>query len=115
MYARVWKFSILPEKVDEFIAASNAVVPLLRQQPGFRNLVVLRGGSVERLEGTAISAWESLVDLRASETGEFQQALMRIFSCCQPRPSVREEEVVISEFASPNPSDTTLDYKRPMP
>jgi hypothetical protein len=98
MYARVWKFSILPEKVDEFIAASNAVVPLLRQQPGFRNLVVLRGGSVERLEGTAISAWESLV-----------------FSCCQPRPSVREEEVVISEFASPNPSDTTLDYKRPMP
>lgn len=115
MYARVWKFSILPGKVDEFAAANNAVLPILRKQPGFRILVVLRGGTGERLEATAISAWESLDDLRTGETSEYQQALKPILSCCEPRPSMREEEVVIGEFASPNLSDTTLDYKRPMP
>jgi heme-degrading monooxygenase HmoA len=114
MYARVWKLSILPGKVEQFVAACNAVIPILRQQPGFRVLVVLRGGSGERLEATVVSAWESLDQLRASETSAYQQAVVSVLSCCELRPFMGEEEVLLSEFASPEPSDTTLDYKRPI-
>jgi heme-degrading monooxygenase HmoA len=113
MYARVWKLTILTGKVEEFAVASKAIVPILQQQPGFRVLVILRGGSGERREATVVSAWESLDDLRGGETSAYQQALVPILACCEPRPLMREEEVLISEFVSPENSDTTLDYRRP--
>jgi heme-degrading monooxygenase HmoA len=113
MYARVWKLTILPGKVEQFTAAANSVISVLRQQAGFRSLLVLRGGSGERLEATVVSAWDSLDDLRASETSRYQQALVPCLSCCERRPLMREEEVLVSEFASPEQSDTVVDYKVP--
>jgi heme-degrading monooxygenase HmoA len=105
MYARVWKFVILPGKVEEFADIAKSAVPLLQGQPGFRSFLVLRSGPGEGLEATVVSTWASIDALRDSETGAFKQALARALSVCEPRPSMREEEVVLSEFASAD-----LDY-----
>jgi heme-degrading monooxygenase HmoA len=109
MYARAWKFVILPGKVEEFAAAARFTTPILRSQPGFRGFLVLHSGPGEKLEATVVSVWESLVALRNSENSGFQQALARAMSVCEPHPSMREEEVIVSEFAAPNLDDTVTD------
>jgi heme-degrading monooxygenase HmoA len=106
MHARVWKFVILPGKVDEFAAACKSAIPILRRQPGFRSLLVLRSGLGDMLEATVVSVWDSLVALRNSETSTFQQAIAHVLTFCEPRPSMREEEVLVGEFPSPDPDDT---------
>jgi heme-degrading monooxygenase HmoA len=110
MYARVWKMTILPGKVEEFTVAINSFLPILRRQAGFRGALMLRGGPGEKLEATGVSAWESLEALRNSETSEYQEALDRLLSCCEHRPFMREEEVLVSEFASRDLSDTTVGF-----
>lgn len=110
MYARVWKFVILHGKVEEFSAAVNAMMPKLRVQSGFRGCLVLRGGPEERLEATVVSAWESLVALRNSENSAFHEGLSHILTLCEHRPFMREEEVMMSEFPSPDLSDTVTDF-----
>ena len=107
MYARVWKLSILPGKVEEFADVINSLIPTYRRQAGFRGLVVLRGGPGEKLEATVVSAWETLVALRDSENSAFQEGLDRVLSFCEHRPFMREEEVLVSEFASRDLSDAT--------
>jgi len=106
MYARVWKVGILPGKVEQFAAAANAMIPILRGQPGFRGCVVLRSGPGEGLDATVVSIWESIDALRDSENVTFQEALGNFLSLCELRPSMREEEVLVSEFASKDLDDT---------
>jgi heme-degrading monooxygenase HmoA len=110
MYARVWKFVILPGKVEEFAAATKSTIPILKRQPGFRGLLVLHSGPGEKLEATVVSTWESLVALRDSETPTFQQALARTLSLCEHHPSMREEEVLVSEFASADVDDNITQF-----
>jgi heme-degrading monooxygenase HmoA len=110
MYARVWKVFILPGKVEEFAAASKAAIPILQSQPGFRGLLVLRSGPGEGLEATVVSTWASIDALRDSETAVFQQTLAGFLSLCEPHPSLREEEVMVSEFASENLDDTVTKF-----
>jgi heme-degrading monooxygenase HmoA len=111
MYARVWKLVVLPGKDEEFAEAVNSVMPVYRHQSGFHSLLVLRGGPAERPETTLVSAWESLDALRNSETtSAFQQAVVRILSCCEPHPSMREEQVLVSEFPAQESSDITANY-----
>ena len=110
MYARVWKLVILPGKVEEFAAAANSIIPILRRQVGFRGLLVLRSGPGEKLEATAVSAWESLVALRNSENSAFEQMLARILPLCEHHPSMREEEVMVSEFVCQDLTDTATRY-----
>jgi heme-degrading monooxygenase HmoA len=106
MHARVWKFVILPGKVEEFAAACKSAIAILRGQPGFRSLLVLRSGLGDMLEATVVSVWDSLVALRNSETSAFQKAIANVLTLCEPRPSMREEEVLVSEFPAPDPNDT---------
>ncbi len=100
MYARVWRAGILPGKVEEFKAAIDSARPFLRQQPGFRGLLVLRTGPGEELDATIVSAWASIEDLRNSETNAFQEAVVHVLTTCEPHPVMREEEVVFCEFAA---------------
>jgi heme-degrading monooxygenase HmoA len=106
MYARVWKANILSGKAEGFAASVNSIRPLLRRQPGFCGLLVLRTGPGEELEATVISIWSSIDDLRNSETPAFQQAVVNILSYCERRPVMREEEVVLTEFPSGDPDST---------
>ncbi len=110
MYARVWKFNILPGKVEAFAAVVNSFLPILRRQAGFRGMLMLRGGPGERLEVTGVSAWDSLEALRNSETSAFQETLARALSFCEQRVFMREEEVLVSEFAAQDLSDSTVGF-----
>jgi heme-degrading monooxygenase HmoA len=110
MYARVWKVGILPGKAEEFAAAINSAIPIVRRQAGFRSLLVLRGGPGEKLEATVVSAWDSLEALRNSENSTFQEAVARMLSYCEHRAFMREEEVLVSEFASHDLSDTATNF-----
>lgn len=109
MYARVWRVAIRPGKVEEFDAVVKSIVPTWRQLAGFRSLMVLRTG-LGMLEATVISTWDTLDALRNSENGDFRQAVARALTFCEPRPTVREEEVVVSEFVASAPSDATTIY-----
>ena len=106
MYARVWRFSVFPEKVEQFAAACRSVGAINWKRAGFRGLVVLRGGPRDTPESTVVSAWDSLEGLRASEGDAFQQAVARALACCKPGAVLREEDVLICEFASPKKSKT---------
>ena len=113
MYARVWKAAILPGKVEEFTVAAKAGIPILRRQSGFCGLLVLRSGPGERLEATIVSMWATLEALQNSETSVFQQALVDVLSLCERHPFMREEEVLVSELASPaslDPDDTITTF-----
>lgn len=110
MYARVWRSGILPGKVEEFTAAINYMRPYLRRQPGFCGLLALRSGP-GALEATVVSVWATIDDLRdSSEKAAFQEAVASVLSYCEPRPIVREEEVVVSEFASDNLDDAITKF-----
>ena len=54
--------------------------------------------------------WATLEALQNSETSVFQQALVDVLSLCERRPSMREEEVLVSEFASADPDDTVTKF-----
>jgi heme-degrading monooxygenase HmoA len=101
MYARVWKFSVFPERVEQFAAACQSVLTLLQKRAGFRALVVVRGGRQDAPESTVVSAWDSLEALRASESGAFQRAVARVLACCKRGAVMREEEVLVCAFAPP--------------
>jgi|SRR3990170_2232692 len=101
MYARVWKFSVFPERVEQFRAACKSVLGILRKRVGFRALVVVRGGPRDTPESMVVSAWDSLEALRASENDAFQRAVARVLACCKRDAVMREEEVLVCEFASP--------------
>ena len=101
MYARVWKFNVFPERVEQYAAGCRSVLSLNRKRSGFRGLVVLRGGPRDGPESTVVSVWDSLEDLRASESDAFQKAVARVLACCKRGAVMREEEILVWEFTSP--------------
>lgn len=100
MYARVWKFNLFPDKVEQFETGCRSVLALNRKRPGCRGLVVLQGGLRDVPEATVVSLWDSLEDLRASESEAFQQAVAKVMVCCKSGAVLREEEVLICELDS---------------
>ena len=101
MHARVLHFHVLPGKIQDFQGAADSVIPLIRQQRGFRALVVLHTSPGSKPEATVMSLWDSLDDLKASEKNMFlYQAISRVLSYCEGFPTIREHEVLVSEFAA---------------
>jgi heme-degrading monooxygenase HmoA len=101
MHARVTQVKVLPAKFDRFQRALESLLPKLRQQEGFRALVVLRSGTKAKPEATIVSVWDSLAEMKASEKNMFlYQALARIMEHCQGFPKITEEPVLIAEFAA---------------
>jgi len=101
MYARATDVRINPSKLYEFTTAVQSTFPLLRQQAGFRALVVLGDPEQQSPEATIISIWDSRADLEASEKNMFlYQALSRILGYCESFPKIRAYRVLASEFAA---------------
>jgi len=101
MYARVWKFNLFPERVEQYAKGCRSVLALNRKRAGFCGLVVLRGGVRDAPESTVVSVWDSLEDLRASESDAFQRAVAKVMACCKRGAVMREEEILVWEFAVP--------------
>jgi heme-degrading monooxygenase HmoA len=99
MHVRVTQLRILTGKVAEFSQAVDSMLPAARKQTGYRGLIVLRAGEEDKPEATTISMWQTLGDLRASESNMFYyESLRRLFDCCEGYPIMHEEEVLVSDF-----------------
>lgn len=100
MHARLLQFHILPGKMDEFTTSLQSLIPLMHEQKGFRGLLVLRADAGSKPEAQVISLWDSLQDLLASENSMyFYQGISRVLGCAEGFPSIREQEVLVSEFS----------------
>jgi heme-degrading monooxygenase HmoA len=101
MYARTTDVQIQRGKLAEFTNGVESILPALRKQRGFRALLVLRGADPASLNATIISVWDSLQDLKLSESNLFlYQALARILTTSEGFPHMREHQVLLSEFAA---------------
>jgi heme-degrading monooxygenase HmoA len=99
MYARVTQYHVLPEKYDEFVGALHSAVPLMRQQPGFNALLVLRVEGSKPPDVRVMTIWDSQQALQQSENNlYFYQAVARAMVLSQGFPTIREEEVVLHDF-----------------
>ncbi len=102
MHARVTQYKIHPGKLEQFTATIDSLMPAIHQLAGFRCVLALRGAAKDKPEAMIISVWDSLEDLHASDNNVFlNQALARIMGCCEAFPTIREQEVLLSEFAEP--------------
>jgi heme-degrading monooxygenase HmoA len=114
MYARITQLHILPGKLKEYLLAVDSLRPAMRKQAGFRAILLFRSAETPAKDGddreiivTAVSVWESLEHLRASEKNLFlYQALARTQAFCKGFPQIREEEVIASEMADGRADDT---------
>ena len=101
MYARLSEYPIQPGKLENFKRAVRSMFPALRQQAGFRALLVLRTAEGAAPEALIISVWDSLDDLKASEKNMFlYQAVSRLLQFCKGFPRFHEHEVLLTEFAA---------------
>lgn len=100
MYARVTQFSVPSENLNDFTNALNLAIPLMRQREGFRALLVLRVESSNPPDVRVMTIWETQQALQESESNlYFYQALARAMSFATGFPVIREEEVVVYDFA----------------
>jgi heme-degrading monooxygenase HmoA len=101
MHARVTQFSVLSEKLNDFIEALHSAIPLMRQQKGFQALLVLRVENSNPPDVRVMTIWETRQALDESENSVyFYQALARALAFAKGFPVIREEEVVLHHFAS---------------
>lgn len=101
MYARMWRFTILPGKLDEFVESVRTLLPEAKKERGFRGFVVLRSlYSDPKPRCTMIGFWQSRAHLRASDEGLFlPRALAHLITCCEGYPVIQEQDVLLSELA----------------
>jgi heme-degrading monooxygenase HmoA len=100
MHARVTQFSVPSEKLHEFTGALNSAIPLMRQQKGFQALLVLRVENSNPPDVRLMTIWQSQQALHESESNlEFYQALAHALAFAKEFPIIREEEVVLHDFA----------------
>ncbi len=100
MHARVTQFSIPSEKLNDFLDALNSAIPLMRQRAGFQALLVLRVENSNPPDVRVMTIWETQQALHDSESNvHFYQALARVLAFAKGFPVIREEEVVLYDFA----------------
>jgi quinol monooxygenase YgiN len=77
MYARVTTVQLAPDKVDEAIRIyQESVIPAAQQQQGYRSTLLVTDRASGK--GMAITVWESLDALNASEaSGYYQQQIAK--------------------------------------
>lgn len=106
MHARITQFNIRRGKLDELAAALESLIPLMHQQQGFKSFIVLRGAVLPGTASlsttiTAITTWDSLDSLRASEENlYFYRAMARVLAFSDGFPAIQEHEVLANEFFS---------------
>ncbi|MGH9714790.1 MAG: antibiotic biosynthesis monooxygenase family protein [Candidatus Acidiferrales bacterium] len=100
VHARVTQFSVPSEKLNEFIDSLSSAVPLMQQRKGFQALLVLRVEQSNPPDVRVMTIWETQQALRESESNlEFYRALAHALAFAKGFPVIREEEVVLYDFA----------------
>ena len=100
MHARVTQFTVSPEKLSEFTTLLDAAIPRMRERRGFQALLVLKVEGSNPPDVRVMTIWESQQALRDSENSlPFYQSLSRALALAKGFPVIREEEVLVYDFA----------------
>jgi heme-degrading monooxygenase HmoA len=101
MVARVTHYRIRPGKIDEFTATVQSLTGAMDTLKGFRVLLVLRGDEAASQEVTAISTWDSIEDMKDSDSDSFYyHVVSKLIGCCESFSPMNEQEVMVSKFAN---------------
>jgi quinol monooxygenase YgiN len=102
MYARTWRFTILPGRLDEFMESVRTLLPDAKRERGFRGFLILRRlYNDPKPRCTMIGLWQSRAHLRASDEGLFlPRALAHLITCCDGYPLIQEQDVLLSELVA---------------
>ena len=101
MVARVTHYRIRPGKLDEFTATVQSLTAAMDKLKGFRVLLVLRGDEAATQEVTAISTWDSIEDMKDSDSDSFYyHVVSKLIGCCESFSPMHEQEVMVSKFAN---------------
>ncbi len=101
MFARHWRLTVAPERIDELLRTIDSLLPAVRRLWGFRGLLILRAEAEGKIseDVEVLSLWESLEAMRSSEKNMLlYQAMMRLKACAQGFPSIREHRVLASDL-----------------
>jgi heme-degrading monooxygenase HmoA len=101
MVARITHYRIRPGKIDEFTATVQSLTSAMDKLKGFRVLLVLRGDEAASQEVTAISTWDSIEDMKDSDSDSFYyHVVSKLIGCCESFSPMHEQEVMVSKFAN---------------
>lgn len=94
-YARVTTFQLQPGKIDTWTqVASDSVIAVVKQQPGYQSGLVLRDASTNKI--VVITLWETEADMKAGETnGYYQQQAAKVTSLLTAPPLREVYEVTL--------------------
>lgn len=100
MHARVTQFAVPPEKLNDFTATLDSMIPMMHERKGFQGLLVLRVEGSNPPDVRVMTIWESQQALHESENNlSFYQALSRALAFAKGFPVMRDEEVVVHDFS----------------
>lgn len=100
MFARNVSIRLKPNSLTPFTEAFDKdVLPILRKQPGFRDVITL--GSDDGLHVTAISIWETKEQAEAYNTAAYAEVVKSLEKVLDRAPTVRLTKVVSSTLHKP--------------
>jgi heme-degrading monooxygenase HmoA len=101
MVARVTHYRIRPGKLEEFTATVQSLTAAMDKLKGFRVLLVLRGDESSGQEAMAMSIWDSVEDMKDSDSDSFYyHVVSKLIGCCESFSPMHEQEVMVSKFAN---------------
>jgi heme-degrading monooxygenase HmoA len=101
MVARVTHYRIRPGKLEEFSATVQSLTAAMDKLKGFRVLLVLRGDDSSGQEAMAMSIWDSVEDMKDSDSDSFYyHVVSKLIGCCESFSPMHEQEVMVSKFAN---------------
>jgi heme-degrading monooxygenase HmoA len=101
MVARVTHYRIRPGKLGEFSATVKSLTAAMDKLKGFRVLLVLRGDDSSGQEAMAMSIWDSVEDMKDSDSDSFYyHVVSKLIGCCESFSPMHEQEVIVSKFAN---------------
>jgi heme-degrading monooxygenase HmoA len=95
MYARVTTFQLQPGKIDVWLhIAHESVIPVIRQQRGYKNGLVLTDTNANKI--VVITLWETEADMKAGETsGYYREQLAQVMPLLAAVPVPEAYEVSV--------------------
>ena len=101
MVARVTHYRIRPGKLEEFTATVQSLTAEMDKLKGFRVLLVLRGDESSGQEAMAMSIWDSVEDMKDTDSDSFYyHVVSKLIGCCESFSPMHEQEVMVSKFAN---------------
>jgi heme-degrading monooxygenase HmoA len=96
MHARMFQFEGSPGEIEAAVAlAHDEILPLERQMPGFRGLILLADREERRL--VSVSLWESEEEMQGSEASARMLARLGAESIGGKRVAIEPFEVTLFE------------------